>query len=54
MPYVGGRFGKGSAKANRARSDVQEKNGKDPRLLEVLPSDSTSKWNIRSHCELQR
>lgn len=33
---LGGRFGKGSEKAKRSRSDVQEKNGKNRRVLETL------------------
>lgn len=52
--FIGGGFGKESAKTIRTTSNVQEKNGKDSRLLEELPSDSTRKWNIRCHCELQR
>lgn len=46
---VGGKFREGSTKADRTKSHVQEKNGKDTRLLEVLPSNSTREWNIGSH-----
>lgn len=54
IAQVGGRFGKGGAKADRTASDVQEKNGKDARLLKVLPPNRKGEWNLGPHCPLQR
>lgn len=51
---LGRRFGKRGAEADRTARYVQEKNGKDAGLLEILSPNRTGKWNLGPHYPLQR